>query len=127
MSKILDMLLRPDCPDVMKELPTKQYEIKRLSELFGEPAVLTLRGLPYNTVQSIRSMKDEERNLQIILAGCVEPNFRDANLSGPDTGCPTPLDAIKRRFTAGEIDDIAAAVERLCGYRQQTITEVKNG
>lgn len=126
MSKILDMLLRPDCPNAMKDLPTKQYEVKRLSELCGEPAVLTLRGLSYNTVQTIRDMPDNERNLQIILAGCVDPNFRDPCLSGAGTGCPTPVDAIKRSFNSGEIDDIAAAVERLSGYRTQTIAEVKN-
>lgn len=127
MSKILDMLLRPECPDVRKQLPEKQYEVKRLSEIFGEPAVLKLRGLPYNMVQRIQSMPAEERNLQIILAGCVEPDFKASALSGEGTEAPTPLDAIKRAFTAGEIDEIAAAVERLCGYRTKTLSEVKNG
>ncbi len=45
---VLDLLLRPELPDVRRELPEKQVEVKRLSGLTGEKAVFTLRGLTYD-------------------------------------------------------------------------------
>ena len=42
---VLDLLLRPELPDVRKSLPEKKAEVKRLTELAGEPVVFTLRGL----------------------------------------------------------------------------------
>ncbi len=36
---VLDLLLRPELPDVRKSLPEKKAEVKRLTELAGEPVV----------------------------------------------------------------------------------------
>ena len=47
MSKILDLLLRPETPDVQKNLPRKDYELLRLSNLYGEPFVVQLKAVPY--------------------------------------------------------------------------------
>lgn len=47
MSNLLDLLLRPELPDVAKDLPEKRVEVNRLSALAGEKVVLPLKGLPY--------------------------------------------------------------------------------
>ena len=47
MSDLLETLLDSQAPNVMEQLPTKQFEVKRLSEILGEKAVFTLRALPY--------------------------------------------------------------------------------
>ena len=47
MSRLLDLLLRPETPDVQKQLPRGSYELPRLSELYGEPFVLQLKAVPY--------------------------------------------------------------------------------
>ena len=44
-ASVLDLLLRTDLPDVRKALPEKRMEVKRLSELAGEPVIFTLRAL----------------------------------------------------------------------------------
>ena len=67
MSKLLDLLLRPETPDVQKELPRGRYELLRLSELYGEPFVLELKAVPYGRALELKEMPDVE--LQTVLAG----------------------------------------------------------
>lgn len=127
MSEFLDMLVRPDCPNVLKDLPTKKIECVTMSKRLGVKAVFTIRALPYGKAEEIRSMHSErETNLHILLNGCVEPNWKDPALLAPDRGIVTPLDVIQSKMLAGEIADVAMAIEKLSGFRQNTIREVKN-
>lgn len=121
MSKFLDMMLRPEVPSVQNELPTASYEVKRLSRLLKEPVVLELRGLPYGKAQELREMRVDQE-VHIVLAGC--PELKDPALM-EKFGGPTQADAIKAMLLPGEIVDLSRAVERLSGYRQNTISEIK--
>lgn len=123
MSKFLDQMLRPEVEDVQKNLPAARYEVKRLSRLLDEPVILELRGLPYGKVQSLREM-DQEQEIQILLAGCAE--LRDEGLRAKFGGA-TPAETVKAMLLPGEIVDLSRVVERLSGYRQNTICEIKNG
>ena len=76
MSDLLETLLDAQAPNVMEQLPTKQFEVKRLSEILGKKAVFTLRALPYGRVQDLRRMPESEQEIQILLAGCVDPDLR---------------------------------------------------
>lgn len=122
MSELLELLLRPEAPDVMKQLPEKQVEVKRLTRLLGEPAVFTLKGLPYGRVEELQRLQ-EGAEVQILLAGCE--TLRDPALTAK-YGVPTPSEAVKRLLLPGEIADLSREVEKLCGYRERTIREVKN-
>lgn len=123
MSKFLDMMLRPEVADVQKNLPTAKYEIKRLSRLVGEPVTLELRALPYGRAQELREM-ERDVEVHILLAGCEE--LKDEGLQAKFGGV-TPVDTVKAMLLPGEIADLSRAVERLSGYRQNTIREIKNG
>lgn len=127
MSKMLDMLLRPNIPDVQKELPTAKYRVKRLSELAGEDVTFTLRALPYGRVTEIRegNSTKEDMEVQIVLAGVVEPELRSPQLM-EHFGAPSCAEAVKSLLLPGEIVDLSLSVEKLCGYRRMTIEEVKN-
>lgn len=122
MSKFLDMMLRPEVPSVNKELPTASYEVKRLSKLLKEPVVLELKGLPYGKAQALRTMETDQE-VQILLAGC--PELKDEALKAKFGGV-TPAETVKAMLLPGEIADLSRAVERLSGYRQNTIKEIKN-
>lgn len=122
MSKFLDMMLRPEVPSVQKELPTAEYEIKRLSKLCGEPVTLQLRALPYGKVQELKET-GADQEIMILLAGC--PELKDPGLAQKFGGA-TPAETVKEMLLPGEIADLSRAVERLSGYRQNTIKEVKN-
>lgn len=126
MSELLDMLLSADCPNVAKKLPEKKIEVTTLSKRLGKKAVFTIRALPYGKVQELRQMEERNTSLHIVLQGCVDPDWRDKGLLDPDSGIVTPLDAIQSRLLAGEIADIALEIEKLSGYRMNTIREVKN-
>lgn len=123
MSKFLDMILRPEVPSVQAQLPEAEYEIKRLSRLCKEPVTVHLRALPYGKVQDLKET-EKERDIMILLAGCKElaaPELREK------FGGVTPAETVKAMLLPGEIEDLSRVVERLSGYRQYTIREVKNG
>ena len=75
----LELLLRADVVSVKANMPTARYEISRLSEAAGAPVVFTLRALPYGRVQELKRLT-EEADIQILLAGCVEPDLKAAAL-----------------------------------------------
>lgn len=121
MSKFLDMMLRPETPNVLKELPHAEYELKRLSELLGEPVRVQLHGLPYGKVQELKET-ERDREVMILLAGC--PELKDPALTAKFGGA-TPAETVKAMLLPGEIADLSMAVERLSGYRRNTIKEIK--
>lgn len=123
---LLALLLRPELPNVQKELPRARYRVQRLSELVGQDVVFTLRGLPYGRVQSLRESGSEDVEIHILLAGCTEPDLKAPELRERFGGA-TPAETVKAMLLPGEIADLSRAVERLCGYRRLTIDEVKNG
>ena len=122
MSKFLDQMLRPEAEDVQKNLPTARYEVKRLSRALGEPVALELRALPYGKAQELRDM-EHDQEVHVLLAGC--PELKDEGLRAKFGGV-TPAETVKAMLLPGEIADLSRAVERLSGYRQNTIRELKN-
>lgn len=122
---ILSRLLEGALPDVRRERPRKQYEVKRLSKVLGQPAVFTLQGLPYGRVHELQRLT-EDLECHILLEGCVDPSFKDPALMAKYQAA-TPLDVLQAMLLPGEISDLSRAIERLTGFRQNTIREIKNG
>ena len=123
---VLDLLLRPELPDVRKSLPEKKAEVKRLTELAGEPVVFTLRAMTYNETRQLYDKPREDQALSAVLYGCKDPDFRDKRLLDSEKGIVTPLDAIKARLFAGEIDELHIEIQKLSGYLRRTLAAVKN-
>lgn len=123
---LVSLLLRSEIPNVLKDLPTTRYRVKRLSDLVGQDVVFTLRGLPYGKVQQLRGSLSDDASIHILLQGCVEPDLKDPALKERYGGA-TPAETVKAMLLPGEIEDLSRAVEKLCGYRRLTIEEVKNG
>ena len=99
----LDLLLALEPP----QSQTAEYKIKRLSRLCGRDVVFTLKQLSYSAVDRLRQM-ERESDIHIVLAGVAQPDLRSPELMQP-----------------GEIEDLQRAIERLCGYRQLTIEQIK--
>lgn len=123
---VLDILLRPELPDVRKVLPEKRVEIPRLSGLAGGPAVFTLRALNYDQVRRVQEKPAGEQAAWGVLYGCAEPNWKDQRLLDPERGIVTPVDAIKARLLSGEIDDLYIEIQKLSGYLRRTVADIKN-
>ena len=123
---VLDLLLRPDLPDVRRELPEKQVEVKRLSRLAGEPVVFRLKALTYDQTRRVQDKPRGEQAVEMVLLGCTEPNWRAPGLLDPAKNIATPIDAIKAKLTAGEIDELAVEIQMLGGYIVRSLEDVKN-
>lgn len=123
MSTFLDQMLRPEAEDVQKNLPTARYEVKRLSRALKEPVVLELRALSYGKAQELKDM-ERDAEVHILLAGCEELKATELR---DKFGGATPAETVKAMLLPGEIADLSRAVERLSGYRQNTIREIKKG
>lgn len=122
----LDLLLRPELPDVRKTLPEKRVEVKRLTELAGAPVIFTLRAMTYNETRQVQDKPREDQAVTAVLYGCKDPDFRDKRLLDAEKSVVTPLDAIKTKLTAGEIDELYIEIQKLSGYIYRTLREVKN-
>ncbi len=119
---VIDLLLRPDTPDVKRQRPTSQVEVKRLSEAFGEPVIFSLQALSYNAVQDLRQASDGD--VQMVLEGVTAPNLRDPRLL-ERFQCATPAEVVTALLLPGEIAELCRAIDRLCGFRRVMLEEVK--
>lgn len=126
-ASVLDLLLRPELPDVRRVLQEKQVEVKRLSKLTGEKVVFTLRALTYDQVRRIQDHPRGEQAVQGVIQGCVSPDWKDPALLDVSRSIATPADAVKARLTAGEIDELYIEIQALSGYLDRTLADVKNG
>lgn len=122
-SSLLDALLH-DAPCVADHLPQAAYKVDRLSAELGRDVVFRLQALPYGKAQDL-SRFTQDADVNILLAGCVEPDLKDPRLLDR-FDVPTPAEVVKKLLLPGEIADLSHAVERLTGYRRTTITELKN-
>ena len=124
MSKLLDILLRADLPNVTKDLPQEKCKVKRLSKLAGEDVAFTLRALPYGRVQEIKGLQ-EDAALASLLSGLTDPDPKAPELKEKYGGA-TPGETLKNLLLPGEIEDLSREVEKLSGYRTDTIQRLKN-
>ncbi len=123
MSKTLDILLRPEIPNVLENLPTATYKIKRLCKLTGSDVTFTLRALPYGKVREIQDGSGDT-TVKILLSGVVDPDLKAPALADRFGGV-TPAETVKAMLLSGEIEDLTRAIESLSGYRRTTIEEIK--
>lgn len=116
---VLSILLAHDVP----EPQTKKMKIRRLSQLYGEDVVITIKELPYSTVADIRNL--DEYDVHTVLAGVTDIDFKNAELKSK-YGAQNPAELVKKMFQPGEIADIAREIERLSGYRTITLETVED-
>lgn len=135
---ILDALLGSDVNKV--KLPTRQIEIKRLSEEYGAPFYVTVQALSASKWEEVQDMAlkiegkevDVDTNLlQIftVLESTLDENgkhlFKNMDLV-KHFGCVTPKDLVKTLLLSGEIVSIYREVSDLSGFGDESVTEVKN-
>lgn len=136
---LLEKLLENDKAILM--LDTKQFEVKRLSKLLGEPFILKLQEIPAKRYMEIQNMcvsfdtdgttqTDIPRmQLLVVNEGIQNEEFRNREvLKKYHAG--TPIDLLEKIFNAGELSKIFATVSELCGFdekkQKKQIDIVKN-
>ena len=125
---MIEKLLKADAGKLA--VPTKNYEVKRLSKLFGFPFMLQLRAINPERYMEIQQTSVELKkgdvdkinmysmNIKTVLAGVVDPSFKDDELL-KHFHAATPKELVNKLFLAGELSDIAGEINKLCGYDSQ--------
>lgn len=136
---LADALLAADAGKITKK-EHKSYEVKRLSAILGEPFVLDLRQIPNKRVREIQddSMKIEggktsvdqyELTMGLLCDGIANKDFDNRDVL-KHYGAATRKDLFDTLLNAGEIQDIANIISKLCGFdskkTEEQVDAVKN-
>jgi len=136
---LVDKLLAADKSKIAAR-PTGMIEIKRLSELVGEPFVIECQALDPTTIDDIqalmvmRNKKGEPVDApvlamatQYVIEGCVNPDFKDPKLA-KGYGVAAPDDLVRKILTSGEILDVYRKISDLSGLEStdEEFDELKN-
>ena len=124
---LIDKLLQMDKGKLLN-MPTREVEMPRLSELTGEPFKVKCRAIDgerYADIQrsaidlnkkgGLRNINLYEMQVLTVIDGVVEPSLKDERLLGY-FGCVTPKDLVKKLFLAGEIAELSNVITELSGY-----------
>lgn len=132
MSKI-DLLLKIDKTKLVR--PSKDVEVKRLSEALGEPFVVTCQALTADEQEEIQenvSVNTDgeisaDKNIQIetVLHGVKDPDLYSKKVI-EYFGAATAYDAVKKIFLPGEVTSIYNTITRLSGFSKNSVKEIKN-
>lgn len=128
----LDLLLKLDQSKLKR--PTREVEIKRLSDLAGEKAVFICEALTADEMGGIQDMVLDVKGQDVdvpemqtltVLAGVKEPNLKDKNLLDY-YNVPTPKELLRKLLLPGEIASLYNTISDLSGYGEGAVEEVKN-
>ena len=115
--------------ELLLALPSRQREEKDvelplMSRAAGKKIVFRIRALDYDQARHIEE-KGGDAAAEIVLEGCVSPNFADSEFCDAQ-GCEgNAIEAIKRYFLPGELRTLAREIEHLSGYGVVTLKDIK--
>jgi len=129
MGQTLDMLLAAD-PAKIKNIPTGQVEIKRLSKELGQPFYIKFRAATVNEIKEIgeKAGNNEAEEMKwTIYELSLDPDFKNKELR-EKYGVKRPVDIVDTILLGGEILTVYQAILRLSGFErgELDIEEVKN-
>ncbi|MCM3599394.1 XkdN-like protein [Robertmurraya korlensis] len=126
----IEKLLKLDASKL--QMPTKEVEVKRLSDLLGEQFIVKIKGISSDKLDEIRDMAIKDDVLDVnevrkatVLSGIAEPNLRDEELC-KHIGAATPYDLVDKLFLPGEKDALYEQINKLSGYNEGAVEDIKN-
>ncbi|AZV57924.1 hypothetical protein [Clostridium sp. AWRP] len=133
MNNKVDLLLKLDKTKLVR--PTREIEIKRLSENLGEPFVITCQALTsdeYEELQESVSLSADgkintDKNIQVetVIRGVKDPNLNNQKIVEYFGGI-SASDAVGKIFLPGEVSSIYTVVTELSGFNKDAVKEIKN-
>lgn len=129
MGQTLDMLLTAD-PAKVKNIPTGQVEIKRLSKELGQPFYIKFRAGTLDQIKEIGEKagdNEAEEMKWTIYELSHDPDFKNKELR-EKYGVKRPIDIVDTILLGGEILTVYQAIIRLSGFDKDglNIDKVKN-
>ncbi len=125
---ILERLLETDM-EKLQEREKKVFEVKRLTKILGEPFFLELHPLAQEQINHIAEISKTVDNMQnnTVLEGALLEGKRlnyDKLLQRFKVVSAEEL--IKKLFLPGEIYEVYKQINKMSGYDEDTVQEVKN-
>lgn len=125
---IFDKMMEKD-PAVLAKKEQKKLEVKRLSELFGEPFIVTCAPISQKQMEYVaeNAKTMQEQRVYFILECCKVEGRKFSDKAFLDwTGALKGEDAVRKLFYSGEIYALYSEVSKLSGYGEDAVTELKN-
>ncbi len=125
---ILDLLLETD-EKKLKINNSKDYEVKRLSNVLGQKFIVNCKPLTNEQVAHIGEVSKDNTELKLnaVIEACrIEgKKFSHKELMGKFKVL-TPLELLNKLFLPGEIYELYDIVNKLSGYSKDAVEEIKN-
>lgn len=125
---IFDKLLETDV-EKLQGKEKRKYEVKRLSDVIGEPFYVTCKPLSNEQVSHIGeiSKKETDMRLHVVLEACSIEGKPINNKELLDKlGVLTGKEAVEKLFLPGEIYALFDFVQEISGYGRNAVEEIKN-
>lgn len=132
MNKI-DLLLKLDKKKLVR--PTQEVEIKRLSDVLGEPFTVICQALTpdeFSDLQNSISFGsdgniDIDKNIQVetVIKGVKDPELTSQKII-EYFGAVTATEAVNNIFLPGELTSIYSIITKLSGFGEDAVIEIKN-
>lgn len=125
---IFEKLLETDAEKISKR-EGKKVEVNRLTALLGEPFVVECRPLNSEQFEHIGEISKTNADIRenVVLEGCT--------IEGKKFNCKellhkfqavTGRDVLNKLFLIGELSVLYDNVNKISGYNNDTVTEIKN-
>jgi hypothetical protein len=129
MGQTLDMLLAAD-PSKLKNVPTGQVKIKRLSKKLGQPFYIKFKAGTINQMKEIGEKANDSETEEMkwtIYELTFDPDFKSKELR-ERFGVTRPVDIVDTILLGGEVLTVYQAILKLSGFDKDglNIEEVKN-
>ena len=121
MSNKMDLLLKVDKSKLVR--PTQEVEIKRLSEILGEPFTVMCQALTADEFKELENTKTA--NEDMVIKGVKDPDFTNQQVI-EYYGAVTATEAVNTIFLPGEITSLVKVITNLSGFGTDAIKEIKN-
>jgi hypothetical protein len=133
MGQTLEMLLAAD-PAKIKDVPTGQLEIKRLSRQLGQPFIVKFQAATVDQIKeigekaTINGEPDEAEEMKwTIYEMTIDPDFKNEELR-KTYGIARPVDIVTTILLGGEVITLYNAILKLSGLDKTgfDLDEIKN-
>lgn len=119
-----------------KEKKTDTIEIKRLSELIGEPFIVKVQEIDDNRMQELQAMlltskgrvdytQVRKVNALMCCDGVIEPDLSDEKLQ-KHFGAETPRELAEILFKGADLGNVSDLITKLGNYTDDEDEEIKN-
>ncbi len=125
---VLDLLLESDI-EKLNSKTSKEYEVKRLSEKLGGKFVITCTPLKLDQLNHISEISKNTTEMKVnAVIECCRIDGKKFNQKElrEKLSCNTVQEVVEKLFLPGEIQNLYEVINKMSGYGDKAVEEIKN-